>query len=78
MKSPVPFIKPQSYYTSPIKSNIIKDTVMPQFDPTPQSNLISQSIKQDQDIIKVDPQESIIEKTPKLKKSKPIPAILES
>lgn len=76
MKSPVPFIKPQSYYTSPIKSNIVKDTVIPQFDPTPQSNSISQSIKQD--IIEVDLQESIIEKVPKLKKSKPIPAALES
>jgi hypothetical protein len=76
MKSPVPFIKPQSYYTSPIKPNVVRDIVVPQFDPIPQPDPVPQPIQQD--IIEVEPQESIIEETPKLKKSKPTPAISES
>ena len=72
MKSPVPFIKPKSYYTSPIKSNVIRDTVVPQIDPTPQPQLIPQ------DIDEVEPQEDIVEEIPKPKKSKPTPVIPES
>ena len=76
MKSPVPFIKPQSYYTSPIKPNVVRDIVVPQFDPISQPDPVPQPIQQD--IIEVEPQESIIEETPKFKKSKPTPAISES
>jgi len=33
MKSPVPFLKPKSYYTSPIKSSVTKDEIVIQRDP---------------------------------------------
>lgn len=32
MKSPVPFIKPKSYYTSPIKQSVTRDEIIPQRD----------------------------------------------
>jgi hypothetical protein len=35
MKSPVPFLKPQSYYSSPIRTNVVTDDVVKQVDPTP-------------------------------------------
>jgi hypothetical protein len=33
MKSPVPFLKPKSYYASPIKSSVTKDEIVVQRDP---------------------------------------------
>ena len=33
MKSPVPFLKPKSYYSSPIKTPVIRDEIVPQIDP---------------------------------------------
>jgi hypothetical protein len=33
MKSPVPFLKPKSYYASPIKSSVTKDEIVVQCDP---------------------------------------------
>lgn len=68
MKSPVPFIKPKSYYTSPIKPSVIRDVVVPQFDPISHPDSIPQYASQD--IIEVEPQENIVEETPKSKKSK--------
>jgi hypothetical protein len=35
MKSPVPFLKPQSYYTSPIRTNVVTDNTVNQVDPAP-------------------------------------------
>jgi hypothetical protein len=35
MKSPVPFLKPQSYYSSPAKPAVIADDVIKQVDPPP-------------------------------------------
>jgi hypothetical protein len=35
MKSPVPFLKPQSYYSSPIRTNVVTDDVVNQVDPAP-------------------------------------------
>ena len=32
MKSPVPFIKPKTYYTSPIKQSVVKDEIVLQHD----------------------------------------------
>lgn len=34
MKSPVPFLKSKSYYSSPIKTPVIKDEVVNQSNPT--------------------------------------------
>jgi len=33
MKSPVPFLKPKSYYSSPIKSPVIRDEITVQHNP---------------------------------------------
>jgi len=33
MKSPVPFLKPKSYYSSPFKTPVIRDEIVPQIDP---------------------------------------------
>jgi hypothetical protein len=33
MKSPVPFLKPKSYYSSPIKSPVIRDEIIVQRNP---------------------------------------------
>jgi len=35
MKSPVPFLKPQSYYSSPIRANVATDDIVNQVDPAP-------------------------------------------
>ena len=35
MKSPVPFLKPQSYYSSPIRTNVATDDIVNQVDPAP-------------------------------------------
>jgi hypothetical protein len=35
MKSPVPLLKPQSYYSSPIRTNVVTDDVVKQVDPAP-------------------------------------------
>lgn len=34
MKSPVPFLKPKSYYSSPFKTPVIKDEIVVQRDPS--------------------------------------------
>ena len=35
MKSPVPFLKPKSYYSSPIRTNVATDDIVNQVDPAP-------------------------------------------
>lgn len=35
MKSPVPFLKPKTYYESPIRTSVITDNTLNQVDPTP-------------------------------------------
>lgn len=35
MKSPVPFLKPKTYYESPIRTNVVTDDIVNQVDPTP-------------------------------------------
>ena len=35
MKSPVPFLKPKSYYESPIRTNVVTDDIVNQVDPPP-------------------------------------------
>ena len=35
MKSPVPFLKPKSYYESPIRANVATDDIVNQVDPAP-------------------------------------------
>ena len=35
MKSPVPFLKPKSYYESPIRTNVVTDDIVNQVDPAP-------------------------------------------
>lgn len=35
MKSPVPFLKPKTYYESPSKPAVITDDIVNQVDPTP-------------------------------------------
>ena len=35
MKSPVPFLKPKTYYESPSKPAVIMDEIVNQVDPTP-------------------------------------------
>jgi hypothetical protein len=35
MKSPVPFLKPKTYYESPIRSNVATDDIVNQVDPAP-------------------------------------------
>lgn len=35
MKSPVPFLKPRTYYESPSKQAVLMDEIVNQVDPTP-------------------------------------------
>ena len=35
MKSPVPFLKPKTYYESPSKQAVLMDEIVNQVDPTP-------------------------------------------
>lgn len=35
MKSPVPFLKPKTYYESPIRANVATDDIVNQVDPAP-------------------------------------------
>lgn len=70
MKSPVPFLKPKSYYTSPIKPSVTKDEIIVQRIPTPpppviEDIIIFEPVVEDEHT----PLEIIVEQ-PKLKKSK--------
>jgi hypothetical protein len=66
MKSPVPFLKPKSYYASPIKSSVTKDEIVVQVNPTPppviDDVIVPKPVIEDEQI-------PLIEQ-PKLKKSK--------
>ena len=70
MKSPVPFLKPQSYYTSPIRTNIVTDDTVNQVDPAPIAEV--QSKPEIKVIMSGEPSlDAMVEETkPKAKKSK--------
>ena len=70
MKSPVPFLKPKTYYESPIRTNVVTDDIVNQVDPTPVVE--SQPEPEIKVIMSGEPSlEPIVQKTkPKAKKSK--------
>ena len=70
MKSPVPFLKPKSYYESPSKPAVIMDEIVNQVDPTPVVE--SQPEPEIKVIMSGEPSlEPIVQETkPKAKKSK--------
>lgn len=78
MKSPVPFLKPKSYYTSPFKALVTKDEVVTQINPpqpTPviEDVIIPEHIVNDEPIQLIEseqPLETPTVEQPKLKKSK--------
>ena len=75
MKSPVPFLKPKSYYSSPIKSPVIRDEITIQRNPiqpivedivVPEEPVIV-----DEPLVEIkQPLEELVIEQPKLKKSK--------
>jgi len=75
MKSPVPFLKPKSYYSSPIKSPVIRDEITIQRNPIQHvvEDIVvpEESVIVDEPLIEIEQllEEPIIER-PKSKKSK--------
>ena len=75
MKSPVPFLKPKSYYSSPIKSPVIRDEITIQRNPI--QSVVEDIVVPEEPVIVDEPlieieqllEEPIIER-PKSKKSK--------
>ena len=78
MKSPVPFLKPKSYYASPIKALVTKDEIVtqtnpPQPTPVVEDVIIPEHIVNDEPIQLIEPEQPLETPTveqPKLKKSK--------
>ena len=78
MKSPVPFLKPKSYYSSPIKQSVTKDEIVTQINPpqpTPiiEDIIVPEHIVSDEPIQLIEPEqplETLTVEQPKLKKSK--------
>lgn len=70
MKSPVPFLKPKTYYESPSKQAVLMDEIVNQVDPTPVVE--SQPEPEIKVIMSGEPSlEPIVQETkPKAKKSK--------
>ena len=70
MKSPVPFLKPRTYYESPSKQAVLMDEIVNQVDPTPVVE--SQPEPEIKVIMSGEPSlEPIVQETkPKAKKSK--------
>jgi hypothetical protein len=75
MKSPVPFLKPKSYYSSPIKSPVIRDEIIVQRNPI--QPIVDDIVVPEEPVIVDEPlveieqplEEPVIEQ-PKSKKSK--------
>ena len=75
MKSPVPFLKPKSYYSSPIKSPVIRDEIIVQRNPI--QSIVEDVVVPEEPVIVDEPlveieqplEEPVIEQ-PKSKKSK--------
>jgi hypothetical protein len=72
MKSPVPFLKPKSYYSPPSRTLVIKDEIITQHDPILQPRVV-ENIPQDapaeiKQHVGVEGEQSKFKK-PKLKKS---------
>ena len=75
MKSPVPFLKPKSYYSSPIKSPVIRDEITVQHNPI--QPIVEDIVVPEEPVIVNEPlveieqplEEPVIEQ-PKSKKSK--------
>jgi hypothetical protein len=78
MKSPVPFLKPKSYYASPIKQSVTKDEIVTQINPPQPTTaiedvIIPEHIVSDEPIQLIEseqPLETPTVEQPKLKKSK--------
>ena len=76
MKSPVPFLKPKSYYSSPIKQSVTKDEIVVQVNPTPltviEDVIVPEYTINDEitSLIEIEQPLEIIVEQPKLKKSK--------
>ena len=73
MKSPVPFLKPKSYYTSPIKALVTKDEIVTQINPpqpTPvvEDVIITEHIVSDEPIQLIEPEQPL--ETPTVEQSK--------
>jgi hypothetical protein len=70
MKSPVPFLKPKTYYESPIRANVTTDDIVNQVDPA--YIIESQSEPEIKVIMSGEPSLDIMfeETKPKTKKSK--------
>jgi hypothetical protein len=64
MKSPVPFLKPKSYYSSPIKSPVIRDEITVQHNPINPIQPIVEDI--------VIPEESVIVNEPLIEIEQPL------
>jgi hypothetical protein len=78
MKSPVPFLKPKSYYSSPIKSPVTRDEIIVQRNPiNPIQPIVEDIVVPEEPVIVNEPlveieqplEEPVIEQ-PKSKKSK--------
>jgi hypothetical protein len=75
MKSPVPFLKPKSYYSSPIKSPVTRDEIIVQRNPTQpiveDIAIPEEPVIVDESLVEIEQplEESAVEQ-PKLKKSK--------
>lgn len=65
MKSPVPFLKPKSYYSSPFRTPVIKDEVIIQYDPS-QPPVIEKTVQE----IPIETESQTEIEQPKSKKSK--------
>lgn len=76
MKSPVPFLKPKSYYSSPIKQSVTKDEIVVQVNPTPltviEDIIVPEHTISDEltSLIEIEQPLEIIVEQPELKKSK--------
>jgi fused signal recognition particle receptor len=80
MKSPVPFLKPKSYYSSPIKSPVTRDEIIVQRNPiqpvvedivVPEEPVIVEPAIVDKPLVEIEqPLEEPVIEQPKSKKSK--------
>ena len=64
MKSPVPFLKPKSYYASPIKQSVTKDEIVTQINPpqpTPviEDIIVPEYIVNDEPIQLIEPEQPL-------------------
>jgi hypothetical protein len=75
MKSPVPFLKPKSYYSSPIKSPVTRDEIIVQRNPiqpiVEDVVVPEEPVMVDEPLVEIEqPLEEPVIEQPKLKKSK--------